>query len=224
MTDSGEASNRGGQERTVVHLVRHGEVDNPKGVLYGRMPDFHLSELGREMAVRVGEYLQRNDITHLVSSPLERAQETIEPLAEKLHQEVTLDDRVIEAANDFEGLTVGQNPKQLLNPRLWPKLVNPKVPSWGEPYEQIAERMRAAVTDAREAARGHEAVIVSHQLPVWTARQSYENKRLWHDPRKRECALASVTSLTFIGDWLVSVQYAEPAADLVARASKVPGA
>lgn len=210
--------------RTVVHLVRHGEVENPEAVLYGRMPDFHLSQLGREMAVRVGEYLQSHDVTHLVSSPLERAQETIEPLAETLRQEVTLDDRVVEAANDFEGMTVGSNPKQLLNPRLWPKLVNPIQPSWGEPYEQIATRMRAAIHDARVAASGHEAVIVSHQLPVWTARLSFEGRRLWHDPRQRECALASVTSLTFAVDELLSIQYSEPAGELLARASKVPGA
>ncbi len=212
------------QQRTIVHLVRHGEVDNPRGVLYGRMPDFHLSELGRRMAVCVADFLGGNDITHLVSSPLERAQETIEPLAEALHQEVTLDERVIEAANDFEGLTVGKDPKQLLRPRMWPKLVNPLQPSWGEPYTEIAQRMRAAVTDARIAAAGHEAVIVSHQLPVWTARQSYEGRRLWHDPRKRECSLASVTSLNFVGDELVSLSYAEPAGHLLDQASAVPGA
>lgn len=212
------------QQRTVVHLVRHGEVDNPRGVLYGRMPDFHLSALGRQMATSVAEFLGGNDITHLVSSPLERAQETIEPLAEALHQPVTLDERVIEAGNDFEGLTVGKDPKQLLRPRMWPKLVNPLQPSWGEPYTQIAERMRAAVDDARVAAAGHEAVIVSHQLPVWTARQSYEGRRLWHDPRKRECALASVTSLDFLGDRLTSLSYAEPAGHLLDQASAVPGA
>ncbi|GAB3588082.1 histidine phosphatase family protein [Calidifontibacter terrae] len=212
------------QQRTIVHLVRHGEVENPRGVLYGRMPDFHLSDLGRRMAVCVAEFLGSNDVTHLVSSPLERAQETIEPLAEALHQAVTLDERVIEAANDFEGLTVGKDPKQLLRPRMWPKLVNPLQPSWGEPYAEIAQRMRAAVTDARIAATGHEAVIVSHQLPVWTARQSYEGKRLWHDPRKRECSLASVTSLNFVGDELVSLSYAEPAGHLLDQASAVPGA
>lgn len=212
------------QQRTIVHLVRHGEVDNPRGVLYGRMPDFHLSPLGREMADCVADFLSGDDITHLVCSPLERAQETIEPLAEALRQEVMLDERVIEAANDFEGLTVGKNPKQLLRPRMWPKLVNPLQPSWGEPYAEIAQRMRAAIDDARIAAAGHEAVIVSHQLPVWTARQSYEGKRLWHDPRKRECSLASVTSLNFVGEELASLSYAEPAGHLLGRASAVPGA
>ncbi|NHN55313.1 histidine phosphatase family protein [Calidifontibacter sp. DB0510] len=211
-------------QQTVVHLVRHGEVDNPRRVLYGRMPGFRLSALGRQMAARLADHLRGNDITHLVSSPMERAQETIEPLAEALHLPVTLDERVIEAGNDFEGLTVGADPKQLLRPRMWPKLINPLTPSWGEPYAEIAARMGDAVADARAAASGHQAVIVSHQLPIWTLRQDLEGKRLWHDPRRRECALVSITSLVYDGDRLVAVQYAEPAADLLPMATKVPGA
>ena len=46
------------------------------------------------------------------------------------------------------------------------------------------------------AAAGHEAVIVSHQLPIWMARCDAEGRRLFHDPRRGECRLASVTSLT----------------------------
>lgn len=206
-----------------MHLVRHGEVDNPGGVLYGRMPGFHLSELGRQMAQRTASYLAGRDITHLVSSPLERAQETIEPLAEALKLPVSLDDRVIEAGNDFEGLTVGKNPKQLLNPRFWGKLTNPIKPSWGEPYVEIAERMEAATRDARSAAEGHEAVIVSHQLPVWIAREHFEGKRLWHDPRRRQCTLASVTSVVFEGDRFSRIEYAEPARDLLPNATEAAG-
>lgn len=212
------------EQYTVVHLVRHGEVHNPGGVLYGRMPGFHLSDLGRQMARRTGAWLAERDVTHLVSSPLERAQETVEPLAESLHLPVTIDERVIEAGNDFEGLTVGQQPAQLLRPRYWPKLINPTKPSWGEPYVEIAARMRAAVEDARVAALGHEAVIVSHQLPVWIARESFEGHRLWHDPRKRQCTLASVTSVTFRGAHLISIGYVEPSADLLARSARGVGA
>lgn len=208
---------------TVVHLVRHGEVDNPGGVLYGRMPGFHLSELGRQMAKRTSAYLADRDITHLVSSPLERAQETIEPLAETLKLPVQLDDRVIEAGNDFEGLTVGKNPKQLLNPRFWGKLTNPLKPSWGEPYAEIAARMEAATRDARAAAEGHEAVIVSHQLPVWIGRMHFEGKRLWHDPRRRQCTLASVTSIVFDDDRFSRVAYAEPSRDLLPGATEAAG-
>lgn len=208
---------------TVVHLVRHGEVENPGGVLYGRMPGFRLSPLGRDMAELTAAALAGRDIVHLRCSPLERAQETMEPLAESLHQPVTIDDRVIEAANDFEGLTVGKDPKQLLRPRYWSKLVNPVKPSWGEPYAEIAARMSAAVSDARAAAEGHEAVIVSHQLPVWIARLHYEGKRLWHNPRSRQCTLASVTSLRFEDDQIVAVDYSELAAALLPDATEAAG-
>ena len=213
-----------GNVKTLVHLVRHGEVFNPNKVLYGRMDGYHLSELGREMAELTSQWLAPRDITYLVSSPLERAQETMEPIAEKLHLPVTLDERVLEAGNDFEGLTVGSNPKQLLHPRFWPKLLNPLKPSWGEPYEEIATRMNAAMLDARAAAQGHEAVIVSHQLPVWTARRFVEGKRLWHDPRSRQCTLASVTTIEFTGDKPTGVRYTEPAGRLLAESTNAVGA
>ena len=207
-------------ERTIVHLMRHGEVHNPEGVLYGRLPEFFLSDLGHQMAVRAADFLSKNEIRHLVSSPLERAQQTAAPLAKLLEVEPTIDDRVIEADNLFEGRRVGVGPKAFLHPQNWWKLRNPWRPSWGEPYVDIAARMQAAVADAREAARGHEAVIVSHQLPVWIARQAYEQESYVHDPRKRQCTLASITSLTFDGDDYVGFTYAEPAGDLLPDALK----
>lgn len=211
-------------ERTTVHLMRHGEVHNPEGVLYGRLPEYYLSEIGHEMAKLAAEHLggtERhggNRITHLVSSPLERAQQTVAPLAELLDAPITTDDRVIEADNLFEGRTVGAEPKALIHPRNWWKLRNPFTPSWGEPYVDIAARMTAAVDDAREQARGHEAVIVSHQLPVWVARQAYEGKRFVHDPRRRRVTLASITSLIFDGDQYIGHTYVEPAIHLLPEA------
>ncbi len=202
-------------DRTIVHLMRHGEVHNPDGVLYGRLPKFLLSDLGHEMAKAAADYLSKNEIVHLVSSPLERAQQTAEPLATLLEAPVTTDDRVIEADNLFEGKTVGVGAGAFSNPRNWWMLRNPFRPSWGEPYKHIAARMQAAVADARDAARGHEAVIVSHQLPVWIARQAFEKKSFVHDPRRRQCTLASITSLTFDGDDYVGFTYAEPAGHLL---------
>jgi broad specificity phosphatase PhoE len=200
---------------TVVHLLRHGEVYNPEGVLYGRLPGYHLSDVGRQMADRVAETVKDRDITYLVASPLERAQETARPAAAALGLEIVTDARVIEAANRFEGEHFGVGDGSLRNPRYWRYLYNPFRPSWGEPYKDIAVRMLAAIHDAREAARGHEALVVSHQLPVWTVRSFLEGRRLWHDPRKRQCSLASLTSLTYRGDAVVSLAYSEPAADLV---------
>jgi len=214
----------GGSDRTVVHLLRHGEVHNPTGVLYGRLPDFHLSELGREMAEMVGAHLADHDVTTVVASSLVRAQETAAPIASAHGVSITTDDRVIEAGNYFEGKTFGVGDGSLRFPKHWPKLINPFRPSWGEPYAEIAARMLAAIADARGTARGHEAVIVSHQLPVWTARSAFEGRRLWHDPRKRECSLASLTSLTFLDEELESIAYSEPAAALLPGAHKTAGA
>jgi broad specificity phosphatase PhoE len=222
MGESTSGAAPGADDLTVVHLMRHGEVHNPEGVLYGRLDGFHLSELGNEMAHLVAAHLETNDITHVVASPLDRAQETAAPIAADHEVTITTDVRVIESENQFEGRTVSK--LDLLHPRNWHLFTDITKPSWGEPYEQIAVRMLAAIADARDAARGHEAVVVSHQLPVWTVRNKLEGRRLWHDPRKRECTLASLTSLTYHGDELASITYSEPAAELLARASRSVGA
>ncbi|GGM95913.1 phosphoglycerate mutase [Terrabacter tumescens] len=222
MGESTSGAAPGADDLTVVHLLRHGEVHNPGGVLYGRLDGFHLSELGNEMAHLVAAHLETNDITHVVASPLDRAQETAAPIAADHEVSITTDVRVIESENQFEGRTVSK--LDLLHPRNWHLFTDITKPSWGEPYEQIAVRMLAAIADARDAARGHEAVVVSHQLPVWTVRNKLEGRRLWHDPRKRECTLASLTSLTYHGDELASITYSEPAAELLARASRSVGA
>ncbi len=208
----------GSTDVTVVHLLRHGEVANPRGILYGRLPDFHLSDLGHMMAERVAGWFAARDVAHLVSSPLERAQETAAPTAAALALDVHVDDRVIEAGNQFEGKTFGVGDGALWHPSVWWRLRNPFSPSWGEPYAVIAARMMAAAGDAREAARGREAVIVSHQLPVWIARCVAEGRRFIHDPRRRQCALTSVTSISYLGDAVQSVAYTEPAADLLVPA------
>ncbi|ARU52230.1 broad specificity phosphatase PhoE [Cellulosimicrobium cellulans] len=220
---------------TIVHLLRHGEVHNPDGVLYGRIPGYHLSERGHEMARRVAAHLAgepgpdgasrpRADLTVVVASPLQRAQETATPAAEAFGLELGTDDRLIEAANHFEGMTFGVGDGSLRHPQHWRFLWNPFRPSWGEPYTEQVARMRAAVADARDKAAGHEALLVSHQLPVWLTRLSFENRRLWHDPRKRQCSLASLTSLHFEDDRLVGLHYSEPVADLLPGAATVAGA
>lgn len=199
--------------RTVVHLVRHGQVHNPVGLIYGRLPDYHLSETGRAMADLVAEHLRGRDVVHLRCSPLERAQETMEPVADVFGLPVTTDGRVIEADNYLEGIKVTLA-GTIRRPQSWWLFRNALRPTWGEPYTEIVARMRLAVRDAEDAARGHEAVIVSHQLPIWMARSDAEGRRLAHDPRRRQCNLASVTSLTLLDGRVVAVDYTEPAAEL----------
>ncbi|MFT3970975.1 MAG: histidine phosphatase family protein [Micropruina sp.] len=210
--------------QSVVHLVRHGQVHNPDGILYGRLPGFGLSELGRAMADRLGEYFADVPLTHLRCSPLQRARETMAPIAAQHPDlEIVTDDRVIEAANVFEGRNFGKYNQVLLLPQnLW-QLRNPLRPSWGEAYPSIVARVKVAMADAaRAAGDGGQAVVVMHELPIWISRLAAEGRSLVHDPRKRQCRLASVTSFTWIDDRIAAVDYTEPAGDLLpAKKSKV---
>ena len=204
--------------RTVVHLLRHGEVDNPSKVLYGRLPGFVLSPLGEQMAQRAAEALSDRDVVEVVASPLERAVQTATPVAASHGLQIRTDDRLLEATNVFQGKRISIGDGVLRQPRAWRHLYNPFTPSWGEPYVDLAARMRVAVGEARERANGHEAVLVSHQLPIWVARLDAEHRRFVHDPRRRQCALASLTSFVYDADELVAITYAEPSADLIAAA------
>lgn len=203
---------------TVVHFLRHGEVHNPEGILYGRMPGYSLSGLGVAMAERVAEWATDRDIKVLHASPLTRAQETAAPIAAKLGLPITTDERLIEATNVFEGKRFSVGDGVLWRPSAWRYLWNPVRPSWGEPYTEQVDRMLEAAQAARRAAAGHEAICVSHQLPIWILRSSLEGRRFLHDPRHRECTLASLTSIVFNEDGQVTdVRYAEPARDLLPK-------
>ena len=202
---------------TTVHLLRHGEVYNPDGILYGRLSGYRLSELGVAQAKLAAEYLATKPIGYLVSSPLERAQQTAQPLAAATGLSVATDDRLIEAGNHLEGKPVAGGKGLFTDPSLWKYFRNPIRPSWGEPYTEIATRVLTAARAARDnATDGKDAICVSHQLPITMARRAAEGVRLFHDPRKRQCSLASVTSLVFDGDAIVRIDYHEPAATLPA--------
>jgi broad specificity phosphatase PhoE len=196
-------------QTTVVHLLRHGEVHNPSGVLYGRLPGYHLSATGRLMAAAAADFFAERPVAAVLASPLERAQETAQPVAERLGLEIVTDQSLIESGNVLEGKTITLT-RLALNPLNWRYLWNPFTPSWGEPYQQVADRMQVVIERARDAARGREAVCVSHQMPIWISRLAAAQKRLWHNPKSRQCALGSVTSFTFSGDELSGVCYTVP--------------
>jgi broad specificity phosphatase PhoE len=197
-------------------------VFNPDHVLYGRIPGFGLSELGTRMAQESADSKVGAPITRLYASPLQRTQESAAPWSKNFGLEIITDDRLIEPWNDFEG-TAGFGAKALRNPRLWPALRNPFQPSWGEPYADIARRMLAAVADAWDATDGGEVVLVSHQLPIWMVHRSLAGERLFHDPRRRRCALSSITTLardpsSKSETGFAEVAYEDPAAAMQASA------
>lgn len=209
---------------TTVHLLRHGEVYNPDKVLYGRLPGFRLSDAGVEMARVAAGWFVGRDVTGVYCSPLERARQTAEPLEAMFGLTAIIEPRVIESSSVFEGSRVGVGDGVLSRPSTYRYLVNPFRPSWGEPYAEVAARVMAAVDDIRREQAGHEAVVVSHQLPVVCARRTAEGVHLWHNPAHRRCSLASVSSLCYDGDRLVRVGYVEPAASVATTQAAAVGA
>jgi broad specificity phosphatase PhoE len=209
-----------------VHLVRHGEVFNPQRVLYGRLPGYGLSDLGAQMAEAAAtDLLQRGrPVARIVSSPLQRAQESAESIASAFNLPVSIDERIIEPTNVFEGKRMRGPQGALRDARNWPALVNPLMPSWGEPYRLIAERMLAAIGDAFQSVgdEGHgDVVLVSHQLPIWMVHCALAGTRFAHDPRKRRCALSSITTLSLRGSGVAEIGYSDPAAPLNVGATDV---
>ncbi len=211
----------------LIHLVRHGEVLNPGGVLYGRLPEFHLSELGRQMAELAAESMAGRRIVKVNASPLTRTRESAQPWLEEFHgvletPGLEIDDRLIEPENKFEGANIRTALRR--NPLLARRLINPWKPSWGEPFVSVAARMMAAVAAAHGSVERGEVVLVSHQLPIWMVSRTVQGKPLATDPRHRRCSLSSITTLAWDpsagadgGGAFVEVDYQEPAAALLAE-------
>ena len=192
-----------------MHLVRHGQVENPKGVIYGRLPGYHLSERGLLQAQAAAQRLSSADVGGVWASPLERAQETAAIIAIPHGLDVTTDDRLTESANTLEGLghTLGallRSPKHLWGFR------NPLKPSWGESFSDVRERMVEVMEEAMTSCEGRDTVIVSHQTPVLVARLALARRRVPPWLGLLECSTGSISTLVLDDRRLTSATYFAP--------------
>ena len=193
---------------TTIHFVRHGKVYNPDHLLYERLPDFHLSDLGRRMAQATATYLARNPQTNTIaavySSPLDRTRETAGAILDALNPvreargeaplTLTTDERVIEAGNEFRGKRIGH----------------------GESYQHIAARMDDFAREKVAQHPGEQIVVVSHESPIFSYRHYLETGHPEHWMFLRHTALASVTSVTYDNETgrVMSITYVDPAANV----------
>lgn len=200
-----------------IHLVRHGEVYNPSGVLYGRLPNFHLSDTGKLMARAAAQELkdQGFPIRAIFSSPLIRTQESAKPIEELFGLDSKTNENLIEPWNVFEGRKLSVK-AVAVRPHWWWHFRNPAKPAWGESFIDIIARMQEAISEAAESVKDGDVVLVTHQLPIWVMHLHAAGEKLMHDPRKRRCSLSSITSFEFIDGKLTEVGYLEPAAKLSA--------
>jgi broad specificity phosphatase PhoE len=192
-----------------VHLVRHGEVENPKGVIYGRLPGYHLSARGERQAQAAADRLRGRDIGAVWASPLERAQETAAAIAAPHDLGITTDERLIESDSTLEG--VGRSARSFMrSPRQWWQFRNPFTPSWGESFADIRVRMLAAIDDAVAAGDGREIVVVSHQTPVLVARLALAKRNVPPWIGFTPCGTGSVTTLELEDGRVISASYFAP--------------
>lgn len=199
-----------------LHFVRHGEVFNPKGLLYERLDGFPLSDRGHQMAAAAAEELKSMviDPKKLLVSPLERTRQSAAPVAKEFGLELEIEERIIEPWNKLKGYPMGAK-ALVANPGLAIHLYNPGRPSWGEPYREIADRMTEAALDAWENTSEGDVVFVSHQLPIWMTYRSAMGLRLPHNPQSRRCSLSSITSFEVDSGRLLPVDYREPGMRLI---------
>ena len=156
-----------------LHLVRHGEVENPDHLVYANLDGFGLSARGRRQAKAVGEHLGAAGITTILTSPLQRAQETARLIAKATGAPVVEDDRLTEwrlssrwAGRRWESIAddfPGELEAYLAHPR--------ELPFAPETLADLAARMEASL--ARTDTIGDEpAAVVSHQDPIQALRRS----------------------------------------------------
>ncbi len=200
-----------------IHLIRHGEVHNPDQVLYGRLPHFRLTPRGHDMAKLAGQELknQKRKVSKLIASPLLRTRESAEHIQDLFGIDATIDDRLIEPYNVFEGRRLSAR-RIALRPHLIYHLRNPKQPSWGEPYESILKRMLSIIHEANESVVDGDVVLVTHQLPIVMVQRHLSGFELPHSPKNRRCTLSSITTVQVRNGKIQPKSYSEPAADLQA--------
>lgn len=201
----------------LIHVVRHGEVFNPNGVLYGRLDGFGLSDRGVEMAERAATVLATRPLVRIFSSPLQRAQESAAALSARTGVAVEVDERLNEGLNTFEGSQLSFS-RIAQTPSLWSEFSNPWKPSWGEPYRAIAARMMDMVEFAHSSVEEGEVAMVSHQVAIWMLHRYVAGIPLPHLPGNRRCTLSSITTFKKVGDKWREESYREPAADLQVEA------
>jgi broad specificity phosphatase PhoE len=150
-----------------VFGIRHGEVHNPKGVIYSGLPGYGLSVLGRQQAAEAGEALRGAPIAALYASPLDRAVETAGIIAELTGAEVITDDRLHEWRHwqQFAGMTWEQ--LQTDAPEAWTRYIDdPGGVTTGESLAELADRVAACLADAVAAHPDGLIVAVSHLEPL----------------------------------------------------------
>ena len=190
---------------TTIHFVRHGKSRKSRHLLYERLPGFHLSEVGVRMAQATAHYIavnpRLNTVSAIYSSPLERTRETAGEILTALNEvretrgeeplELTTDERIIEARNEFRGTRIGYGEGALWKNGNWEAGTQPvEAKAGGESYQSIAHRVQAFALEKVGEHPGEQIIVVSHESPIWSYRHMLETGHPEHNMLLRHTALA----------------------------------
>ena len=157
--------------RTRIHVIRHADVENPHRLLYGHLPGFPLSALGRAQAAAVGERLSGEGIHRIVHSPLARAVETARIINENLKEPAALEPEPELREADFsrylQGLPYWQIP--LRRPLWFVHKARRGIVPGDESIEDLGRRVLDVVSRIAREHPGETAAVVSHADPIQAA-------------------------------------------------------
>ena len=156
---------------TTIYLIRHGEVKNPDGILYARLPNFGLTALGKKEAQMDAEFLKDKQISAIYSSPLERTKQTAEIIQKELGlTEIYFSDQILETRTSYEGKKFSSLDK--LQSEIYLKPLAPT----DETMEDLAQRMMIFLNAVINKNEGKNVVIVSHGDPIMALKARIKNK------------------------------------------------
>ncbi len=194
-----------------IFLVRHGEVENKKDIIYGYMP-LPLSKKGEREAKKAAVFLKSKNIVAIFASPMRRTQQTAKILNKavskgKLKIQIEKDLRETGWGHFLEGLTMEQARKKYPKDTL---LYNrqPSKAKKGESLKNIATRMLRVIQKGVKKYPGQNLVFVSHRDPILALLLKI-SKKSFDDLHKVKylCDTGSVLEVDLIGKRLVNKSF-----------------
>ncbi len=163
---------------TIIHFIRHAQVNNPEKIAYGRMAGFKLSESGKKEAAKVGEFFKNKKISCIYTSPLERGFETANIISDAFK-------KIVKVVHKYELIEIDSKKWQsfpldeLFQDKYFESFVSDaesnEVP---ENLSALAARMENFTLSLCAEQKGEEVVCVSHEYPILALRFRLERKPL----------------------------------------------
>lgn len=192
--------------------MRHGLVANPQQIIYGSLPNFHLSEDGQKEVHKRALVLTSYPYTKIICSPLDRTRETAKIVQEIAFPNIKIetDERLIEWTFASQGLTRKEWQEKYPKLRVLykrdvyslPKVVDGKE---YETFQSMEDRLRSFINEKKQ----EEGLVlaISHGDPITLAMSIVSNADYRHYRDNDYVSTAEVRTVNFLPDKTVVTEY-----------------